>query len=150
MPVGTWPSGGSVTVTDGGSFNVEETNVAKLIPDAIIDTQLDIIGAATILVVCKDTPTSYADATGTYDLATHVIGPADFSKAAGDGTGRKLTLAAQNSITVDHDGTATYYVLGISASSTLLLIGTVTPKALLGGDLVSFPATDVLEIGDVT
>jgi hypothetical protein len=124
--------------------------MAKLIPDAIIDLELDVIAAATILVICKDTPTTYADATGTYDLATHVIGPADFSKAGGDGTGRKLTLAAQDDITVDHNGTATYYVLGISGTSTLLLIGTITSQALLAGNLVNFPATDVLEIGDVT
>ena len=128
--------------------------MAKLIPDAIIDLELGVIAAATILVICKDTPTTYADAAGTYDLATHVLTPAngggDFTSGAGDGTGRKLTLAAQNGITVDHDGTATYYVLGISASSTLLLIGEISPQALLNGNLVNFPATDVLEIGDVT
>lgn len=123
--------------------------MAKLIPDAIIDTMLDLLGAATILVICKDTPTTYADATGTYDLATHIIAPADFSKAAGDVSGRKLILAAQNGITVDHDGTATHYVLGISASSTLLLIGTLTPQVLTAGNLVNFPATDVDEVRDV-
>jgi hypothetical protein len=126
--------------------------MAKLIPDAIIDLELDVIAAATILVICKDTPTSYADATGTYDLATHVLTSGDFSKAAADGAGggRKLVLAAQNGITVDHDGTATHYVLGISASSTLLLIGTLTPQVLTAGNQVNFPETDVNEIGDVT
>jgi hypothetical protein len=128
--------------------------MAKLIPDAIIDLELGPIAAATILFICKDTPTTYANAAGTYDLATHVltpvIGGGDFTSGAGDGTGRKLTLAAQNGITVDHDGTATYYVLGISATTTLLLIGEIAPQALLTGNLVNFPATDVLEIGDVT
>ena len=110
---------------------------------------MDVLAAATILVICKDTPTSYADATGTYDLATHVIAPADFSKANGDTSGRKLILAAQNGFNVDHDGTATHYVLGISGSSTLLLIGTLTPQVLTQGNLVNFPATDVDEIRDV-
>lgn len=128
--------------------------MAKLIPDAIIDLELGVIAAADRLFICKDTPTSYADAAGTYDLATHILTPAigggDFAAAGGDGTGRKLTLAAQNGITVDHDGTATYYVLGISGTTTLLLIGEISPQALLTGNLVNFPATDVLEIGDVT
>jgi hypothetical protein len=130
--------------------------MAKLIPDAIIDLELEVIAAATILFICKDTPTTYADAAGTYDLATHILTPAigggDFTSANGDGGGggRKLTLAAQNGITVDHNGTATYYVLGISATTTLLLIGTISSQVLTAGNLVNFPPTDVLEIGDVT
>jgi hypothetical protein len=123
--------------------------MAKSIPDAIIGLMLDQLAAATILVICKDTPTTYANATGTYDLATHVLTSGDFSKAAGDTSGRKLILAAQNGFNVDHDGTATYYVLGISGSSTLLLIGTLTPQALTAGNLVNFPATDVDEIRGV-
>jgi hypothetical protein len=128
--------------------------MAKLIPDAIIDLELGVVAAATILFICKDTPTTYADAAGTYDLATHILTPAigggDFTSGAGDGSGRKLTLAAQNGITVDHNGTATYYVLGISATTTLLLIGTISSQVLTAGNLVNFPPTDVLEIGDVT
>jgi len=130
--------------------------MAKLIPDAIIDLELGVIAAADRLFICKNTPTTYADAAGTYDLATHIltpnIGGGDFTagNADGAGGGRKLTLAAQNGLTVDHDGTATYYVLGISGTTTLLLIGTITPQVLTAGNLVNFPATDVNEISDVT
>jgi hypothetical protein len=128
--------------------------VAKFISDAIIDLELDVIAAATILVICAGQPTSYADATGTKDLATHIIGPADFSKADADGAGggRKLTLAAQAGIAVDHAGHADHFMLGISASSTMLYIGTLgEPHSdVLANNLTNFPATDVLEIGDVT
>ena len=120
--------------------------MAKLIPDAIIDLMLDQIAAATIFCICSDTPTTYANATGTFDLATHVVAAGDFSKAAGDTSGRKLTLAAQNGITVDHSGTATHYFLGISGTSTFLLAGTLTSQVLTAGNTVNFPATDVDEI----
>jgi len=124
--------------------------MAKSIPDAIIDLELGPIAAATILFICKDTPTTYANASATYDLATHIltptIGGGDFTAAAGDTSGRKLTLAAQNGITVDHSGDATYYVLAISATTTILLIGTLTLQTLTAGNTVNFPATDVLEI----
>lgn len=120
--------------------------MAKLIPDAILDQELDIFAAATIFCICSDTPTTYANMTATYDLATHVVAPADFSKAAGDTSGRKLILAAQNGISVDHSGTATHYGLGISGTSTLLLVGTLTSQVLTAGNTVNFPATDVNEV----
>lgn len=128
--------------------------MAKLIPDAIIDLELDVIAAATILIVCAGQPTSYADGATSKDLATHVLTPSDFSKADGDGAGggRKLTLAAQAGFPVDHNGHADHFMLGISASSTMLYIGTLaeTHQDVTAGNLVNFPATDVLEIGDMT
>jgi hypothetical protein len=126
--------------------------MAKLIPDAIIDLELDVIAAATILVICAGQPSSYADGTTSKDLATHVLTSGDFSKGNGDGTGRKLILAAQAGITVDHAGHADHFMLGISASSTMLYIGTLaeTHQDVLVNNLVNFPATDVLEIGDMT
>jgi len=123
--------------------------MAKLIPDAIIDLMLGQLSAATILFICSDTPTTYANASATYDLATHILTSGDFSITNGDTSGRKLTLAAQNGITVDHTGTATHYALGISGTSTLLLVGTTTSQAVTAANLVNFPATDVNEIRDV-
>jgi hypothetical protein len=124
--------------------------MAKIIPDAILDSQLDIIGAATILVICAGQPTSYADATATKDLATHVLAGGNFSKGNGDTSGRKLTLAAQNGITVDHDGLADHYFLGISGSSTFLLVGTLNPtQQTYAGNIINFPATDVDEARDL-
>jgi hypothetical protein len=123
--------------------------MAKLIPDAVIDLMLDQIGAATRLFICSAEPSSYTNARDTVDLATHILTGGDFSKANGDTSGRKLILAAQNGFTVDHDGTATHYALGIEATTTLLLVGTLTSQVLTNGNLVNFPATDVDEIRDV-
>jgi len=123
--------------------------MAKLIPDAVIDSMLDVIGAATRLFICSAEPSSYANGRDTVDLATHILTGGDFSKSNGDTSGRKLILAAQNGFTVDHDGTATHYMLGIEATTTMLLVGTLTSQVLTNGNLVNFPATDVDEIRDV-
>lgn len=125
--------------------------MAKLIPDAMIDAMLDLIGASNgdRLFICSAQPATYAEASGTYDLATHILTSGDWSKADGDTSGRKLILAAQNGFSVDHDGTATHYVIGKSGDSSIKLIGTLTSQVLTAGNTINFPATDVDEIRDV-
>ena len=123
--------------------------MAKIIPDTALDLQLDIIAAADRLFICSAQPATYAEASATYDLATHILTSGDFSKADGDVSGRKLILAAQDGITVDHNGTATHYVLGKSGDTTIKLVGTVTSQVLTQGNLVNFPVTDVDEVRDL-
>jgi len=125
--------------------------MAKLIPDAIIDLMLDIIGASNgdRLFICSAQPATYAEAASTYDLATHILTSGDFSKDNGDTSGRKLILAAQNGFTVDHNGDATHYVIGKSGDTSIRLIGTLTLQTLTAGNLVNFPTTDIDEIRDV-
>ena len=45
-------------------------------------------------------------------------------------------------------GTATHYALGVSGTSTLRLVGTISSQAIVAGNLINFPATDILEIRD--
>lgn len=119
--------------------------MAKLIPDAILDSQLDVIGAADRLFICATQPTTYAQASTTYNLGTKTLTGA-FSKAAGDTSGRKLILAAQSSIAVTADGVVAHYALGVNGSSTLLLVGTVSPtQQTYNGNTINFPQTDVAE-----
>jgi hypothetical protein len=120
--------------------------MAKLMPTAIIDTLLDLIGAATELCICSTQPTTYTEAHTTYMLAAHTLTGGDFSKAAGDTSGRKLILAAQTGFSVTNDGNAQHYALTITGSTTLLLVGTLTAQQIYAGNTVNFPATDVDEI----
>lgn len=128
--------------------------MAKYMPDAILDLMLNIIGGtaagATELTICSTQPTTYAEAHTTYKLADVALTPASaFSISNGDTSGRKITLAAQNGIAVDADGVAAHYALTITGSSTLLLVGTISPtQQVYTGNQVNFPATDVNELRD--
>lgn len=122
--------------------------MAKFMPDAVIDSMLDVLAAATELTICSTQPTTYTEAHTTYMLVNHVLAGGDFSKSNGDTSGRKLVLAAQNGLSVTNNGTAQHYALTITGSTTLLLVGTVTSQVLAVGNTVNFPATDVDEIRD--
>lgn len=123
--------------------------MAKYVPFAVLDAMLDIVGAADRLFVCSIQPTTYAQASSIYNLATKILSGA-FSKANGDISGRKLVLAAQSGISVTTEGNAQHWALGKSDTSELLLVGTLTAQMVYVGNTVNFPQTDVLEIRDVS
>jgi hypothetical protein len=113
--------------------------VAKFSVDAVLDGLLDVIATATIMCVDSAEPATYAEMTATHDLATHVVAAGDFAKA-NDTSGRKLTVAEQATITVDHTGDATHVCFGISGSSTLLCCTTCTTQTLTAANTVTVPA----------
>lgn len=123
--------------------------MAKAAPDIIMDGALDIIASATKLVVCSSQPTTYTEANATYALADVVIDSGDFTKANGDTSGRKITISAQNAVTIDTSGTALHVALVRTADSTLIYVTTCTSQALTanGSNTVNVPAWKV-EIAD--
>ena len=120
--------------------------MAKWANDKVMDAALDYIATADRLFVCKDQPSDYADAASTEDLATVTLtagdGKGDYT-IADDTSGRKVTIAEQATITVDHTGTATHIALGIAGSSTLVYVTTCTSQALTAGNTVTVPAWKV-------
>ena len=126
--------------------------MGKLVDNSVLDGALNIIyNGTTQLVVCADTPTTYANATATYDLATKTgLSTASFTAAADDAVspyGRKLQVAAQATITVDHSGTATH--IALCSGSVLLYVTTCTSQALVAANTVTVP-TWKIQIGDPT
>lgn len=123
--------------------------MAKAAPDATIDGTLDIIALSTIMTVCSAQPTTYTEAVTTYALADVVIDSADFTKANGDTSGRKVTIGAQNGVLIDTSGTATHIALCTTTGTLLRYITTCTSQALTanGSNTVNIPAWDV-EIAD--
>jgi hypothetical protein len=122
--------------------------MGKLVADAVLDAALSYIKTnAILLVVCSDTPTTYANATATYDLADVAIDGDDM--VIGDGTvsGRKLTISEQAAVTIDHSGTATH--IALCSSDTLLYVTTCTSQALTAANTVTVPAWKI-EIADPT
>lgn len=122
--------------------------MGKMVADAVLDAALSYIKTnAILLVVCSDTPTTYANATATYDLADVAIDGDDM--VIGDGTvsGRKLTISEQAAVTIDHSGTATH--IALCSSDTLLYVTTCTSQALTAANTVTVPAWKI-ELADPT
>lgn len=123
--------------------------MAKFASDAVIDGALDVVALSTIMTVCSAQPTTYTEATSTYALADVVIDSADFTKANGDTSGRKVTVGAQNGVLIDTSGTATHVALCTTAGTLLRYGTTCTSQALTanGSNTVNIPAWDI-EIAD--
>ena len=119
--------------------------MAKSIPDAIIDAQLD-ASQGTNIHICSAEPANYAAIAG-LELATQVISGA-ITKAAGDVSGRKDIYPAQSDMTIDTTGTANHVVTS-NGTDTMYLVTTCTDQALTSGGTVSTNAFDH-EINDPT
>lgn len=122
--------------------------MAKATPDAVLDAMADyIIAAADKLYVCSGQPANYAGIAAVA-LADVAIDSGDFSKADGDVSGRKVTVAQQTAVPIDSSGTANHVVLAKdAATSALLYVTTCTPQALTAGGTVTVPAWDI-EVAD--
>ena len=102
--------------------------------------------------MCSAEPANYAGiaAVSLADVVmTAGAGNGDYTKANGDTSGRKLTVAQQATVTIDNSGTATHIALAVSGSSTLKHVTTCTSQALIAANTVTVPAFDI-EIGDPT
>jgi hypothetical protein len=124
--------------------------MSKAMNDSFADAAFDWLDQCDLIIACSAQPTTYAEATSTYALADAAMTPdTDFTKADGDTSGRKVTMAAKSSIAVDATGTATHIALCRSGDSSLRYVTTCTSQALTSGNTVNFPAWDV-EIADPT
>ena len=119
--------------------------MAKIATDAMIDGGLDKVDNCVTLTVCAGQPTSQADI-AVKKLATVVIDAADFTKANGDVSGRKVTIGAQADMAITATGTADHVAID---DGTDYVITTATSQALTSGGTVTTPAYDY-EIGDPT
>jgi len=100
--------------------------MAKAMPDATGDAYFDYIDQSSICHVCSAEPANYAGIAAV-SLADVAMTPdTDFTKANGDTSGRKVTMAAKSSVPVDATGTATHVVLARVADTTLRYVTTCT------------------------
>lgn len=122
----------------------------KTVPDAGIDGELDYIALATVQHVCStlgSTP-SYAEIVAA-SLASVTMSSGDFTKADGDTSGRKLTVAAKTGVSVTASGTANHIALVTSSGTVVRCTTTCTSQALTSGNTVNIPSWKI-EIGDPT
>lgn len=113
----------------------------KLIPDAIIDAQLDLCEGDAVHV-CSAEPTTYTEATATYQLATQAITGANISAANGDTSGRKNTYAPASGTTIDNTGTGNHVAITNSGDTSLRLVTTCPSVALTAGQTCNIGAFD--------
>lgn len=122
--------------------------MAKSVHDDVLDGAFDVLDQANEMNANSAEPTTRTEAITTYMLADVAMTPdTDFTKAAGDTSGRKVTVAAKSGVTVDSSGTATH--ISLVDATRLLYVTTCTSQALTAGNTVNFPAWDV-EIADPT
>lgn len=123
--------------------------MAKWQNDSMLDAAFDWVDQADRMFICSAQPTTYTEASSTYCLATVTMtADTDYTKANGDTSGRKVTVAAKSGQSVSASGTATHVALGKSGTTTLYYVTTCTSQALTSGNTVSIPAWDI-EIADV-
>jgi hypothetical protein len=132
--------------------------LAKTLHNDVFDAALDVIATGTRLWLCSAAPTSVVEAETTYALndgtgtATLIAGDGngDWTVGEGDVSGRKLTLAAQAAIAIDANGTATHYAITTSTVKLLFVDELSASLAVVIGNTVDFPATDIIEMTDPT
>ena len=118
--------------------------MAKSVHNDVIDAALDYVKTnCTRITLCSSEPTTFAEANSTFALADVTVDATDFTIAAGDVSGRKLTVAEQLSFAVDTTGTATHVALLDVSNSKLLYVTTTTSTALTASRSVNLLAFDI-------
>jgi lipopolysaccharide export system protein LptA len=125
--------------------------MAKTVDQNVQDAALnDIKNNANKLVVLSAQATTYAEANATFMLANVVIASGDFTLAAGDVSGRKVTIGAKNTISVSVSGTATHIAVIDTTNSRVKSQTTCTSQAINTGGTVDVPSYKVLEVQNPT
>lgn len=123
--------------------------MGKFAPDIVLDAPADVIDQSNIMHLCSAQPANFAGIAAV-SLADVAMTPdTDFTKADGDTNGRKVTVAAKNTVTVDTSGTGNHVVLARTTDSTLRYVTTCTSQAVTAANTVNFPAWDI-ETADPT
>lgn len=116
--------------------------MSKSVHDNVLDGASDIIDQADIMTACNAQPTTRTEAVTTFKLADVAMTPnTDYTKANGDTSGRKVTVAAKSGVTVDTTGDATH--IALCDGTRLLYVTTCTTQTLTAGNTVNFPAWDI-------
>lgn len=125
--------------------------MAKVSHDDNMDAMLNNIKTkATRLCVCSAEPTTFAEATTTYDggankynLAIKTIESTDFTGPADDTSGRKVTVNEAAALSVAASASATHIALVDFDDEDVLYVTTCTSQALTSGNTVTVPAWEI-------
>lgn len=112
--------------------------------DAVYEGGLNFFtgGTVTRVDVCATEPTVYGDISS---LVGYTLTGGDFTKAAGDTSGRKVTLGAKSGATGTAAGNGNYLAFS-NGSNTLYGVIAGDGDAVAIGQVVNIAATDVYEV----
>ena len=116
--------------------------MGKFVNSDVLDGALNLVATATRMVALSGQPASYA-AADSGRLAEAALTGVDYALAAGDVSGRKVTVAAKAGLAIVAAGTADHVALLDPATSRLLYVTTCPAQALPAGGTVSFGAWSV-------
>jgi hypothetical protein len=122
----------------------------KLILDAAMDALLDYLGAVDLIELCEAMPADYTDAITAKGSGGHKLGsasPGSFTKADGDTSGRKTTMAQVSGISITVTGTWDYVAGTLAAGTTLRFALPLSNAPITGG---SQGSKQFIVTGDVT
>lgn len=122
--------------------------MGKRVPDPRIDEQLAVCEGVAIHL-CSAEPTTYTEATTTYNLASKAVDSGDYIKANGDTSGRKNTLTPDPAADATANGEGTHVAVTRTSDTTLRYVTTCPPVDVTSDGEVNF-APLVHEIGDLT
>ena len=120
--------------------------MGKVCTDGFLDGGIDAIDGSTALNVCSAEPSSIAECDSLSLIPAHTLAAGDFTKANGDASGRKVTVAQQADLAIDASGTATHIAIN---DGTDYYVTTCTSQDLTSGGTVTVPAWDI-EFADPT
>lgn len=123
--------------------------MGKQAPDATIDAMFDYIDLCNIQHICSAEPANYAGIAAVSLGSVAMVPNTDFTKANGDTSGRKVTMAAKNAVSITGTGNATHLALALTSDSTLRYVTTCTSQAVVNGNTANIPAWKV-EVADPT
>ena len=129
--------------------------MGKFAHDDVMDAALNVVkNNCNKIAFCETQPATFSEAntakgSGGKSLANVAATGTDFTLANGDVSGRKLTSAAKNGVSVTDTGTGDHIAYLDTVNSKLLYVTTTTSRAVTAGDTVNIPGWDI-EIGDPT
>lgn len=125
--------------------------MGKSVHDDVLDQALSYIkNNGDRWCICNAEPTTYLEATVTFELADVDVTAVDYTGPSnGDTNGRKIRMNSKTAVPVDVGGTATHVAIVKTGTSTLLYVTTCTSQVLTLGNTVNLPVWDI-EIADPT
>lgn len=127
--------------------------MAVFVHDSVLDAALDDLALCDSLVLCDGQPADYTAATTDHPtgdaLGEIAIDGTDFTKANGDTSGRKTTIAQQTGVNVDVTGTCDHIAIVDVGTTTLKAVTTCTSQAVTSGNTATVNAWKI-EFADAT